>query len=458
MCELWKLAEHQLYAITMMDYNDYLAIFYEAGTGKTAIALAWAYHALQDGRIKDLLVVCPASMVGTWYKAVDKMLNFEGFTEEGVAKLREAITVTSFQKTYKTTKHEVKHRDGRVTEARTTKLRPEVDKRWGAIIIDESHCIGDHASKQTKASYTLAHLADHRFVMSGTPVSGGKGGEDFQKLYGQLRFLNPGIWGTWTQFKNECVTAYDRWNNPIEYDVDHCRDLMKEYGIVCRLSECFDMPDFTETLVPCELAAKKEYKDILKGRIEQYGFDITNVGGQAIKLRQLCSGHLKRADRTIMDFATSKDAALTDILNGTSSKVVVFCQFTASVDRVAKIGEKLGRKVTVYDGRSHGETWREFQYGDSNLLVCQYQAGGVGLDLFASDTMVLWEPTLSTLLLTQAKARIYRKGQTKHSLFYHLYTPRTVEQKTMETVRRGDDVTNEMLEQWAKEEAASLED
>lgn len=456
--EKWKLAEHQLYAITMMDYNEYLGIFYEAGTGKTAIALGWAYHAVLDGRIENLLVICPASMVGTWNEAIGKMLNFEGFTEEGVDKLRQVTTIVSFQKTYKMNKHEVRHRDGRTSIAKTYSLREEVDQHWGAIIVDESHCIGDHSSRQTKTSYTLAKLADHRYIMTGTPVHGGGGGEDFQKLYGQLRFLDPEIWKTWAQFQDECVTEYNRWGKPVAYDVDHCRSLMMNYAIVCRLSQCFDMPEFTETNVPCELKTRKDYVNILKGRVEEYGFDVANVGSIAIKLRQLCSGHIKRGDGSRMEFPSSKDAALIDILQGTTDKVVVFCQFTQSVDRVAKIGADLGRKVTIYDGRSKGETWRELQYGDSDLLVTQYQAGGTGLDLFASHTMIFWEPTTSARLLDQSKARIYRKGQTKHSMYYYLYTPNTVEQRTLATVKAGRDVPSDMLEEWAKEEAAALKD
>lgn len=449
--EKWKLAEHQLYATTMMDYNDSLGVFYEAGTGKTAIALAWAYHALMDGRIDSLLVVCPASMVGTWNEAIPKMLNFDGFTEEGVSRLRNVTEVVSFQKTYQMTKHEVHHRDGRVTLHKTYCLRPEVDRKWGAIVVDESHCIGDHASRQTKTSYTLAKLAKYRYILSGTPVSGGKGREDFQKLYGQLRFLNPNIWKTWEQFQNECVTEYDHWGKPAAYNVDYCRDLMKNYGIVCRLSECFDMPKTTETLIPCELLPKKAYKDIKKGNLVPYGIDVSNAGGQYTKLLQLCSGHIKRPDG-ILEFPTSKDDALEELLSESHEKVVVFCTYTASIDHVAKIGEKLGRKTVIFDGRSKGETWREFQYGDADLLICQYQAGGVGLDLFASHVMIFWEPTLSALLLTQAKARIFRKGQEQHCRYYHLYTPGTIEHRVMNTVRSGDDVTKEMLEAWARGE------
>lgn len=45
--------------------------------------------------------------------------------------------------------------------------------------------------------------------------------------------------------------------------------------------------------------------------------------------------------------------------------------------------------------------WKDFQDGDARYIVCQYQSGGVGIDLFASHTMVFYEPTMSALLLEQ---------------------------------------------------------
>lgn len=306
----YVLASHQEYGVTMMDYNPQLALFYEAGTGKTATALAWAYRALQDGRIDSVLVICPAPLVGKWYDDVDKMDLFEGFDAEGVKRLREATLVSSFQKTYRTTKHEVKHRDGRITESKSTRLRPEVDRKWGAIIVDESHSLGGHSSIQTKACLTLAHLAHYRYILTGTPVSGGGGKEDFQKLYGQLKFLNPQLWKNWTSFCKECVKEWDDYHKPCAYRVEHCRDLMKEYGIACRLVDCFDMPETTETVIKCELAEKKAYRDISRGKIEPYNIEVRNAGGQYIKLLQLCSGHYKDKDGKAVIRTTSKDDVL----------------------------------------------------------------------------------------------------------------------------------------------------
>ena len=450
------LGDHQTYALEMMDANDYLANFYAPGCGKTAIAISWINKAYKEGRIFSALVVCPASLVGNWKRSIATADEFEGISASDVENLKRIIHVTSFQKVYKTERKEIKHRDGQRTYKRTISLRPEVDRHWGVIFVDESHCIGAHNSVQTRACLTLAKLADHRYIMTGTPVAGGKGKEDFSKLYGQLKFLDPDIWFSWTDFCNRYVTAFDRWFKPISYDIKACRDLMQEYGIVARLEDCRDMPDKIDTMVPCELAEKKVYNDIKKGNILPYGLDIEASGSQYIKMLQICSGSMKRNDnplkkegKNILMLKTSKDEALKDIVGGTDDKVVVFCNYTASVDRVADICRSLGRKVVTYDGRSKGDTWMEFQYGDADAIVCQYQKGGPGLDLFASHTMILYEPCLSALLLEQSRARIWRTGQQSRCTYTYLYTPNTIEEKVLNTVRQGVDVTNKMLEDWA---------
>lgn len=446
----FKLASHQRYALAMMESNDNLGIFYAPGCGKTAIALSWASKMLAEGRIRDVLVVCPASLVGNWESSIEKMAQFEGISSKNVRLMKERIKIVSFQKTYRTKKTPVTHRDGVTTYKRSISLREDVDKAWGAVIIDESHCIGSHKSVQTRSCLALARKTGHRYILTGTPVHGGGGAEDFSKLYGQIKFLEPDIWPNWTQFCNRYVTMFDRWHNPVEYAVESCRALMRTHAIVARLEDCYDMPPYTDTEVPCPLSELKVYKDVRAGLIDQYDLTIENNGGQYIKLLQICSGSLK-TDVGTKALKCSKDEALADLLDSTDDKVVVFCNFRASIDRAEKVCRKAGRKVVVYDGRSKGETWREFQSGKADALVAQYQSGGVGIDLYASATMVMYEPCLSALLMEQARARIMRKGQTRSCRYLMLCTPKTIEKKVWDTVRSGVDVTNEMLSKWARE-------
>lgn len=450
MMERWHLAEHQRYALFMMDCNPSLGIFYDMGCGKTAIALSWILKHLKEGDIEDALVVCPASIVPSWDVAMDNMVNFEGVSADDVELLKRAVTVTSYQKTYRTSKVPVTHRDGMVTYKRVIEVRGEIDKPWGAVFLDESHKAGAHDSVTTKTMLTLAKMTSHRYIMSGTPVHGGGGKPDYKKMYGQIKFLDDGAWRNWTDFCNRFVRKYNLWHQPKEYDDALCERTLQSYGIVCRLEDVFDMPGYNETAVPCPLAEKKVYKDLKNGFLQEYDVEVEVAGGQYGKMLQVCSGSLKRTEDTLM-LKCSKDDALKDILEGTEGKVVVFAKYRASVDRASQVCQECGRKVIVYDGRSKKDAWKEFQYGDADCIVCQYQSGSEGLDLFASSIEVLFEPCFSAKDLEQAKRRIYRKGQEHPCMYYYLVTPGTIEERVLTTVRSGVDVTSDMLDKWSHE-------
>lgn len=452
----FTLKEHQVFASEMMENVECLALFYEAGTGKTMCVLDWAYHAVEKGELNSLLVICPANIVGVWTASVDKMIQFSGYTEDGIARLKSIMTVRSFQKTYKTETHEVHHRNGSKGMRKSRDIRPDINRYWGAIVVDESHGIGAHHSVQTKAALALSMKASKRFILTGTPVSGGGGAGDYKKLYGQLKFLDNAVWSSWTDFCKRYVLAFDVFRNPVKYREPELKKLMEDYGIVARLDMCYDMPESSEVVIPCELKEPQAYRRIRVGDTAAYGFEIRTGGGQYIKLLELVSGHVKMDEnaqgiKEVIKFKCDKQDALKTILTGTDDKVVVFCKFRESINDAYEVCNKMGETV-VFDGRSHKETWREFQEGTARYLICQYQSGGVGIDLYASHTMVFYEPEWSSLLLEQAKARIRRKGQTKRCIYYWLSTKGTIEEDAIQSVRNGVTVTTDLLEMWAKRE------
>lgn len=452
---MYKLTEVQKDAIFAMEcnYPDGLLICMEMGCGKTAVALMWLIKRFRENRISDALVVCPASLVPNWEASIDKMIMFEGVGPQDVMNLQKKVKIVSFQKTYKVDRKRIQHKNGTESVSRVLSLRDDVDKHWGAVIVDEVHCVGAHNSMQGKAVRTLAKLTKCRYGLTGTPTSGGGGDSGYHKLYGELEFIQPGIFGTWTKFCDQLVLSYDRFYNPSSYDVPKCQRLLEDHAIVARLEDCYDMPGTTETDIPCPLAASKPYNDMRRGATIEYNVTIKVAGGQYSRMLQVCSGSLKDDDGKVMSYKCSKDAALIDILNGTDDAVVIFCNYRASVDRVATTAKKAGRKVLTFDGRTPKKgtpPWMAFQKGEADVLVCQYQSGGVGLDLYRSHISVLYEPCYSALLLAQALARTYRKGQKHRCLYYYLITPKTVEARAWRTVRSGKDITEKMMTEWAE--------
>lgn len=457
----FKLYDHQEMVISMMDANEQMGIFAEIGTGKTNMALFWTLRAYKRKEISRVLVICPASLVKSWENAIEDMIDFEEVTKEDVDLMKNIVTIRSFQKTYRTEKVRIGKRNGLEAYRKVINLRDDVDRLWSAIIVDESHSIGAHDSIQTKAAITLSQLSKHRYIMTGTPVHGAAGRESFEKLYGQFQFLYKGkMWRNWTDFTTRYVTSWDRFHKPATWDVKSCHRLMQNHAVVIRAEDCIDLPGFTQMDVPCNLDSKasKIYKDIRTGNCEPYGVTIPVAGGQYLKLLQIVSGSCKQDEDHTLNFPCSKDDVFLDLINSTDSKrFVVFCKYTASVDRVVELCKKAKKEVLVYDGRNSRKpgkkTWELFDDGKGDILVAQYASGSAGLNLQADCYMcIFFEPCLSALQLEQAHGRIYRTGQKQHCVYYYLVTKKSLEERVWKEVKEGRDVSNQTLIDWAHDE------
>ena len=86
-------------------------------------------------------------------------------------------------------------------------------------------------------------------------------------------------------------------------------------------------------------------------------------------------------------------------------------------------------KHVVLDGRQTDKgVWLQFQNDDAvRAIVCQYQSGSAGIDLYAADTCIFFEPTIRSDLNEQAKDRIHRVGQTRACSYYYLLTSGSIE-------------------------------
>ena len=449
----YPLAPHQTRALDFMDSNRVGWIIYEAGTGKTIIALAWIVRALISGAIDNALILCPASLVARWWLEVDKLPSFDGFSQFDVDLLKESLTVMSISSVWRTEKRLCKHRDGTVSEERVVLLKEALERPWGVVIVDESHRLGSHSTNITKACLRLARHAKRRFIMTGTPDCG-----MYSKLYGQVSFLDPDRWTSWTAWKRKYVLSEDNFHKPRTYDVDACEALKRQYGIVATLDQCFDMPEAIDIDVPCPMtpAVRRMLKDLRKGDVSKHGLTVLSTGVLPMKSYQVMSGFMLVDDGAVR-VESSKEGALLDLLDGYDGKVVIVCKFKETIRILSKGLNMLGMAFHVFDGDTHDPTWQTFQEDDSKAIIVQYQKAE-GINLYAACMMILYEPTFSARELQQTKARIWRKGQTNTCRYYHLYVPSgdpqrpTLEERTMRSVRAGVDVSSAMLAQWAREE------
>ena len=440
-----KLARHQEYASALLDSLPSLGIGYGCGCGKTMTVLDWLYRHPEFARV---LVICPASLREAWARAIDQMADFDGYTQDGIDRLRTVIQISSYQGIYCLASTSSYTRNGVQKTKRRYDLKDGFKGRWDAVIVDESHSLGSHSSVQTKMVLKLD--ADHRVAMSGTPITGGGGRCDYAKMFGQVNFLDPGFCPTWKGFMARFVRGVDLWGNPVKYDTEACERVMQDHFIFKRIDDVWDMPERIFTMMPVQLSAKarKAYDDVTKLKCKPWGFDVRTAGAQFPKLYQICSGFIYQDGGTVLDLGTAKDELLAQLLEGMDGKTVIFARFRQTIDRLCARYPDAVR----YDGSSKGATWEQFVQDPSKaLLITQYARGNAGLNLQCAHTIIFYETTQSALQLDQAQDRIYRPGQRNQCRYIYLYAQDTIEEKAFNSVRNGVDVTHAMMEKWVTE-------
>ena len=83
--------------------------------------------------------------------------------------------------------------------------------------------------------------------------------------------------------------------------------------------------------------------------------------------------------------------------------------------------------------------------------MVQYQSGSAGIDLFASDTIIYYEPTLRSTTLEQSRDRIHRSGQTSKCSYIHLITKGTVEVAIYRALQNYSDFSERLFDEYMYE-------
>lgn len=410
-----KLYRHQEIALAYLRSNDNFALFMEQGTGKTLPSLMRILDLLKSGSIVDALVVAPKSALGAWER------DMELFDPLDRDILRDGITLINYDKVWR-------------GEAKSPYY-----KKWGCIILDEAHAIKNRTSRRSKFLLKLGCLADYRYILTGSPISNGQ----LENIWAEYCFLDPYMergypysrifGGSYRTFQDRyCIL--NMYHKPSSYiHVRELQEIINEHSYRVKKVDCLDLPDkLPDEIIRVDLAEKTLYKKLAtESAILEYEILADNPLSRLVKLRQLASGHIKLESGEIIECKCEKLSILQEILEGyeDDKKIVIFAEFKYSIRKICEILAKMKIKHVVLDGDQKDKTiWRKFQSDKSiRVIVCQYQTANAGIDLFASDTIIYYEPTLRSTVLEQSRDRIHRTGQKNKCSYIHLLTKGTVE-------------------------------
>ena len=224
------------------------------------------------------------------------------------------------------------------------------------------------------------------------------------------------------------------YHKPSSYiHVKELQEIINEYSYRVKKSECLDLPEkLPDEIIKVDLAEKILYEKLAtKSAILEYEILAENPLSRLLKLRQLVSGHIKLNTGEILEVKSEKLSILGELLEGfeDDKKIVIFAEFKYSVKKIAELLKKMKIKHVILDGdQKDKKIWRRFQSDKTiRVIVCQYKTANAGIDLFASDTIIYYEPTLVSNVLEQSRDRIHRTGQKEKCSYIHLLTRGTVE-------------------------------
>lgn len=410
-----KLYRHQEIALSYMRSSNYFALFMEQGTGKTIPSLCRILDLLKSGTIKNALVVAPKSALGAWERDI------ELFNDLDCELLKGGVTLINYDKVW-----------------RGDKKSPYY-KKWGCIVLDEAHLIKNRTSRRSKFILHIATMSDYRYILTGTPIGNGQ----LENIWSLYCFLDPYIergypysrifGGSYKAFE-ERYCILNMYHKPSSYiHVKELQEIINEHSYRVKKVDCLDLPEkLPDEIIKVDQGEKKLYKKLAtESAILKYEILADNPLSRLIKLRQLCSGHIKLDTGEILEVKNEKLNILQELIEGyeDNKKLVVFAEFKYSIGKISELLKKMKIKHVVLDGEQKDKTiWRKFQ-ADKNIrvIVCQYQTASAGIDLFASDTIIYYEPTLRSNTLEQSRDRIHRTGQANKCSYIHLLTRGTVE-------------------------------
>jgi len=311
------------------------------------------------------------------------------------------------------------------------------EEHFHMVVLDESQNIKNPNSKTSRAVMLLQ--TDHRFALSGTPIE-----NNMSELYALFRFLNPAMFGTFSDFSKNYL-------NPIQKNDNKAvaKELKKKiYPFVLRRLKTQvlkDLPDKMEQVLHVDMSREQAalyhqrrlmYKRAIQEEIQAKGlkksklFILQAMG----ELRQIASIPEIKSDNKII--SPKREILMDHVADAAAGKhkVLVFANYLHSLECVSQDMEDAGIHHLVMTGatRDRNHIVEQFQQDDTcQALLMTLKTGGLGLNLTAAEYVFLFDPWWNLAAENQAIDRAHRMGQKNTVFSYRLIARDTIEEKIL---------------------------
>ena len=402
--------EHQKEAIQKLVENKKFILADDMGLGKTTSTII---AALEAGS-KKVLIICPATLKINWKREIENYSDKPVYIAEG--------------KNFSTDADFVIINYDIIKNFHDTKKKGEsqiLDANFDLVVVDEAHYIKNATAQRTKLINDLVKKVDRLWLLTGTPMTSRP--IDYFNL---LSLIESPVAKNWMAYAIRYCQGYQFnvggrkiWNVMGASNLEELRD--RTTGLTLRrLKEnVLDLPDKIITPVYLRLKSKM-YEEIMGEYYDWYDKNPEESKSLTVQFTKLT-----KIRQVIADEKISQTIELAENIIEQGKKVIIFCNFTDSLN---KICEHFGKAAVKVDGamskpqRQHSVD--SFQESDKiKVFVGNIKAAGVGITLTAAEAVIMNDLSFLPSDHAQAEDRAYRYGQKNNVLVYYPIFENTIE-------------------------------
>ena len=401
---------HQKEAIQKLVENKKFILADDMGLGKTTSTII---AALESGA-KKVLIICPATLKINWKREIENYSDKSVYIAEG--------------KNFSTEHDFVIINYDIIKNFHDTKKKAEsqiLDANFDLVVVDEAHYIKNATAQRTKLINDIVKKVDRIWLLTGTPMTSRP--IDYFNL---LSLIDSPVAKNWMAYAIRYCQGYQFnvggrkvWNVMGASNLEELRD--RTLGLTLRRlkEDVLDLPDKIITPVYLRLKSKL-YEEVMGDYYNWYEGNPEESKSLTVQFTKLT-----KVRQIIADEKIAQTIELAENIIEQNKKVIIFCNFTDSLN---KIVEHFGKAAVKVDGsmskpeRQHSVD--SFQESDKiKVFVGNIKAAGVGLTLTAAEAVIMNDLSFLPSDHAQAEDRAYRYGQKNNVLVYYPIFENTIE-------------------------------
>lgn len=433
----------------------------QMGLGKTVQTIAFLCHLRGKGILGPFMILGPLSTLPNWVAEFERwapnfpVVLYHGNKEER-AELRTTRLNKKLDQTYPVvvTSYEIAIAD----------MKFLVKQHWKYLIVDEGHRLKNMNCRLIRELKTLR--TDNKLLLTGTPLQ-----NNLTELWSLLNFLLPDVFSSLENFESwfEFASSVGKEGADAEIVAQEQRSkVISKLHAILRPFLLRRIKSDVETSLPGKMEVilyanmtnkQKEINQQLRTRTpgvekleakpKSSGPSIASLNNMLMQMRKNCnhpdlvtapfegSPFFPSAEQLVKD--CGKMALLEKILERLfkeQHKVLIFSQMTAMLDLLDAYFDERGIEALRIDG---SVSWQERQARmkrfnsnpEAKVFLLSTRAGGLGINLTAADTCIIYDSDWNPHQDLQAMDRCHRIGQHKPVLVLRLATAHSVEGKML---------------------------